>query len=572
MTSKYGLLVLNSKNVQKLKQLLTSAAASLSSRLYVRLNPDQPRSDELVSNIYLNSAHFCPNVDVRLLVKSRLPNEEYILIGEEAAEDLTEPTKRYKKVVLGGTFDRLHNGHKVLLNKAAELASEDVVVGVTEKDMILKKSLFEMIEPVELRINRVVEFVEDISGTAKCLAEPIIDPFGPSTRIEDLEAIVVSRETVKGADAVNKKRGEKGMSQLDVIIVELVEGNDEILKETKISSSSRRRADLGKLLRPVNNVPRRPGAPYVIGLAGGIASGKSHIGKYLKEKHGFEVIDCDKLAHTYDDGELKGDGRCCYIKKESVDLACDILDGAHLKGKDVKVEEAHFEMKGDFDPTKKRKRLTEDQKKRYREQQNKIFEWVPDKPRNYRPKSDCTVIVKNMFTQEQMRRNAALMLDLKEEMEQSCAKYGTVKKVIVYDNHPDGIVSVSFTTTDESDNAVKYLNGRVVDGRRLTAELWDGKTKYKVEETEEEAERRHAEFEKYIIIAKLHRGIRNNQFGDKEVALLFALHILYSTNTDKDTIFNEICDGLKQELSLTNPNATGVYDRLVMNLRFVPHH
>uniref|UniRef100_A0A8R1IRI9 RRM domain-containing protein n=1 Tax=Caenorhabditis japonica TaxID=281687 RepID=A0A8R1IRI9_CAEJA len=103
-----------------------------------------------------------------------------------------------------------------------------------------------------------------------------------------------------------------------------------------------------------------------------------------------------------------------------------------------------------------------------------------------------------MFTQEQMRRNAALMLDLKEEMEQSCAKYGTVKKVIVYDNHPDGIVSVSFTTTDESDNAVKYLNGRVVDGRRLTAELWDGKTKYKVEETEEEAERRHAEFEKYI--------------------------------------------------------------------------
>uniref|UniRef100_A0A8R1DHD7 Bifunctional coenzyme A synthase n=1 Tax=Caenorhabditis japonica TaxID=281687 RepID=A0A8R1DHD7_CAEJA len=298
MTSKYGLLVLNSKNVQKLKQLLTSAAASLSSRLYVRLNPDQPRSDELVSNIYLNSAHFCPNVDVRLLVKSRLPNEEYILIGEEAAEDLTEPAKRYKKVVLGGTFDRLHNGHKVLLNKAVELASEDVVVGVTEKDMILKKSLFEMIEPVELRINRVVEFVEDISGTAKCLAEPIIDPFGPSTRIEDLEAIVVSRETVKGADAVNKKRGEKGMSQLDVIIVELVEGNDEILKETKISSSSRRRADLGKLLRPVNNVPRRPGAPYVIGLAGGIASGKSHIGKYLKEKHGFEVIDCDKLAHT----------------------------------------------------------------------------------------------------------------------------------------------------------------------------------------------------------------------------------------------------------------------------------
>ncbi|CAI2308958.1 unnamed protein product [Caenorhabditis sp. 36 PRJEB53466] len=199
-----------------------------------------------------------------------------------------------------------------------------------------------------------------------------------------------------------------------------------------------------------------------------------------------------------EDGDLKGDGRCCYIKKESVELACNILDGAHLKGKDVKVEEARFEMKGNFDPTKKRKKLSAAQKKRYIEQQNKIFEWTPDKPRNYRPKSDCTVIVKNLFTLEMMAKNAALMLDLKEEMQQSCQKYGAVKKVVVYDNHPDGVVSVTFPTTEESDNAVKYLNGRVVDGRKLTAELWDGKTKYKVEETEEDEERRRAEFEKFI--------------------------------------------------------------------------
>ncbi|CAL2030108.1 unnamed protein product [Caenorhabditis brenneri] len=299
MHSKYGLLVLNSKNVQKLKHLLTSAAANLTSRLYVRLNPDQPRSDELVSKIYLNSANYCPKLDVRLVV-SEIPGkmENYELIGEEKPESIGKTAKKYKKIVLGGTFDRLHNGHKVLLNKAAELASEDIVVGVTDKDMILKKSLFEMIEPVEFRMKRVVDFVEDISGEAKCLTEPIIDPFGPSIRIKDLEAIVVSRETIKGADAVNKRRNEEGMSQLDVIIVELVEGTDEILNETKISSSSKRREDLGVLLRPAREVPRKEGRPYIIGLAGGIASGKSHIGKYLKEKHGFDVIDCDKLAHT----------------------------------------------------------------------------------------------------------------------------------------------------------------------------------------------------------------------------------------------------------------------------------
>lgn len=271
----------------------------MTSRLYIRLNPDQPRGDELVSKIYLNSANSCPQLDVRLVV-SDFPGklENYVLIGEEKPENSRKIEKKYKKIVLGGTFDRLHNGHKVLLNKAAELASEDIVVGVTDKEMIIKKSLFEMIEPVEFRMNRVIDFVEDISGEAKCLTEPIVDSFGPSTRIQDLEAIVVSRETIKGADAVNKRRNEQGMTQLDVIIVELVEGSDEILNETKISSSSKRRKDLGVLLRPARTVPRDAGRPYIIGLAGGIASGKSNIGKYLKEKHGFDVIDCDKLAHT----------------------------------------------------------------------------------------------------------------------------------------------------------------------------------------------------------------------------------------------------------------------------------
>ncbi|CAB3407053.1 unnamed protein product [Caenorhabditis bovis] len=199
-----------------------------------------------------------------------------------------------------------------------------------------------------------------------------------------------------------------------------------------------------------------------------------------------------------ENGDLKGDGRCCYIKPESVELACNILDGTLLNGKVVKVEEARFEMKGDFDPTKKKRKLTAAQKKRFMAQQNKIFEWQPEKPRNYRPPSDCTVIVKNLFTLEQMAKNAALLLDLKEEMELSCQKYGTVKKVVVYDNHPEGVVSVTFTNTEESDMAVKFLNGRVVDGRKLSAELWDGKTKYKIQETEEDEERRRKEYEKYI--------------------------------------------------------------------------
>ncbi|VDP52391.1 unnamed protein product [Heligmosomoides polygyrus] len=106
--------------------------------------------------------------------------------------------------------------------------------------------------------------------------------------------------------------------------------------------------------------------------------------------------------YTDEEGHLKGDGRCCYIKKESVDLALSILDGYVLKGKEVHVEKARFELKGEFDPSKKRKKLSNAQKKRYMENQNRIFEWRPEKPRNYRPLSDCTVVIKNLFTLEMM--------------------------------------------------------------------------------------------------------------------------------------------------------------------------
>lgn len=49
---------------------------------------------------------------------------------------LDESEKKYNSVVLGGTFDRLHVGHKILLSSACMRAKKRLVVGVTDVNMI----------------------------------------------------------------------------------------------------------------------------------------------------------------------------------------------------------------------------------------------------------------------------------------------------------------------------------------------------------------------------------------------------------------------------------------------------
>lgn len=63
--------------------------------------------------------------------------------------------------------------------------------------------------------------------------------------------IVVSKETVRGAEKVNEYRAANGLSILDVIKIDLIESLKKLdLEENKISSSTKRLRMLGELLKP----------------------------------------------------------------------------------------------------------------------------------------------------------------------------------------------------------------------------------------------------------------------------------------------------------------------------------
>ncbi|XP_074662429.1 17S U2 SnRNP complex component HTATSF1-like [Tubulanus polymorphus] len=198
-----------------------------------------------------------------------------------------------------------------------------------------------------------------------------------------------------------------------------------------------------------------------------------------------------------ENGEVKGDGRCCFIKNESVVLALQILDGSDIEGHTIHVERAQFQQKGEYDPTKKKK-LSNKMKKKLRQQQQKLFDWRPDKPSGLRLKHERIVVVANAFDSKSFEKNPAAIIKVRDEVRTECAKYGEVRKVSVYDHHKDGVVSVIFKEPEMADACIQGINKRIFLGRVITAETWDGQTKYDTGETEADREARLKKWQTFL--------------------------------------------------------------------------
>lgn len=253
-----------------------------------------------------------------------LPNEQildtssipiYSIFQENSASNNIEPisndsslhiddqlyaNKVYQNAIMGGTFDRLHIGHKIMLSEAVLLTKNRLLIGITNECMLKRKKLSELIEPFDTRCKNVKHFLDMVASDLEFIPFNITDPYGPSIIEKDYQCLIVSQETFKTGKMVNEKRLENKLPELEIHVVELVKDNDIADgDEDKVSSSNFRRHLLGTLLKKPY-VSYDPSKPYVIGLTGGLASGKSNIRNDL-EKLGAGTIDCDKLGHlTYE--------------------------------------------------------------------------------------------------------------------------------------------------------------------------------------------------------------------------------------------------------------------------------
>ncbi|KAK1232303.1 hypothetical protein PQX77_004554 [Marasmius sp. AFHP31] len=204
--------------------------------------------------------------------------------------------------------------------------------------------------------------------------------------------------------------------------------------------------------------------------------------------------------YARDDGTFSGEALVVYFKEDSVTLAVALLDESELRLGDpssiMKVAKADFSHKGQGGnggeggqgPPRKtvdKKKMT----KRIGKMQRRLEEWndedgfgpslEPEDDVNVVNKNSRVVILKHMFTLQELEEDATLLLDLKEDVREECSTLGEVTNVVLYDQEPDGVMTVKFRDPISAQACVLKMNGRFFSGRKVEASLYSGKQRFK---------------------------------------------------------------------------------------------
>ncbi|RVX72324.1 hypothetical protein B0A52_04529 [Exophiala mesophila] len=177
------------------------------------------------------------------------------------------PVTAHASVAVGGTFDHLHIGHKLLLTCTILAADPQasprlITCGITGDELLVNKKYGSVVESWHDRQVRTAQFVEsilafhpDVSSIRKTeyLDNPgpngkvvrvtystlptdstsndsitinytqLSDPYGPTITDQAISAIVISAETRAGGKAVNDKRQDKDWKPLEVFEVDVLD-------------------------------------------------------------------------------------------------------------------------------------------------------------------------------------------------------------------------------------------------------------------------------------------------------------------------------------------------------------
>ena len=137
---------------------------------------------------------------------------------------------------LGGTFDIIHIGHLILLQKAISI-SEKIIIGLTS-DSFIAKTDKKIINNFEQRSENLEKIIHEKFPNCSFEIVKLDDDFGPAVIEGNVDALVVSDETSKKGDILNTLRREQNLKPVELVIVPMKMASDgNRISSTRIRNS-----------------------------------------------------------------------------------------------------------------------------------------------------------------------------------------------------------------------------------------------------------------------------------------------------------------------------------------------
>ncbi|KAL1644758.1 hypothetical protein SLS58_004223 [Diplodia intermedia] len=221
--------------------------------------------------------------------------------------------------------------------------------------------------------------------------------------------------------------------------------------------------------------------------------------------------------YTDEQGKFKGEALIVYYRHESVPMVINMLDDTAFNFKQgvngnmrVQVADSSFKKQkvGEADDKQSRPprksqidKLRAEAKKK--QMDRKLTDWGDEDEYQNKASSDGagtrwerTVVLKHMFTLHELEEDPEAEDDIQADIMEEAQKFGEVEKVFVFNEEPQGVVSIKFGDQSAAKDCVKAFNGRMFDKRPIMAYIADGKEFFKRTKRDDE-EKEKARLEQF---------------------------------------------------------------------------
>lgn len=134
---------------------------------------------------------------------------------------------------MGGTFDHLHNGHKLLIKTALSISNK-VSIGLTNQELLKNKKYASKLEDYETRERNIKNFISSFTDMKRVEIIELNEPYGPPINEPEYEGLIVSQETYPVALKMNEIREKKGFNPMIIIVIPILKDRN----KKRISSTS----------------------------------------------------------------------------------------------------------------------------------------------------------------------------------------------------------------------------------------------------------------------------------------------------------------------------------------------